>query len=71
MLQKSIGEIIPSLKGKLEGIAMRVPTPNVSLIEFCFCTKNKLLKKINDAFENASSKKLKNILEITKKSLFQ
>ena len=29
---KSIGEIIPSLKGKLEGIAMRVPTPNVSLL---------------------------------------
>ena len=36
---KTIGEIIPSLKGKLEGIAMRVPTPNVSLIEFVFCTK--------------------------------
>ena len=29
---KAIGEIIPSLKGKLEGVAMRVPTPNVSLI---------------------------------------
>ena len=36
---KTIGEIIPSLKGKLEGVAMRVPTPNVSLIEFVFCTK--------------------------------
>ena len=36
---KAIGEIIPSLKGKLEGIAMRVPTPNVSLIELVFCTK--------------------------------
>ena len=39
---KSIGDIIPSLKGKLEGIAMRVPTPNVSLIEVCFLYKNKL-----------------------------
>ena len=67
---KSIGDIIPSLKGKLEGIAMRVPTPNVSLIEFVFCTKNKLsIKKINDAFENASNKKLKNILEITREKL--
>ena len=36
---RSIGEIIPTLKGKLEGIAMRVPTPNVSLIELVFCTK--------------------------------
>ena len=33
---KAIGEIIPSLKGKIDGIAMRVPTPNVSLIEFVF-----------------------------------
>ena len=67
---KSIGDIIPSLKGKLEGIAMRVPTPNVSLIEFVFCTKKKLsVKKINDAFESASNKKLKNILEITNEKL--
>ena len=36
---KAIGEIIPSLKGKLEGIAMRVPTPNVSLVEFIFNVK--------------------------------
>ena len=38
---KAIGEIIPSLKGKLQGIAMRVPTPNVSLVELVFCTKKK------------------------------
>ena len=36
---KAIGEIIPSLKGKLEGIAMRVPTPNVSLVELVFVQK--------------------------------
>ena len=67
---KSIGDIIPSLKGKLDGIAIRVPTPNVSLIEFVFCTKNKLsVKEINEAFENASKKKLKNIVEITKEKL--
>ena len=41
---KAIGEIIPSLKGKLEGIAMRVPTPNVSLIELVFYTKNEITK---------------------------
>ena len=67
---KSIGDIIPSLKGKLEGIAMRVPTPNVSLIEFIFCTKKKLsVEKINEAFLNASNKELKDILEITHEKL--
>ena len=48
---KAIGEIIPSLKGKLEGVAMRIPTPNVSLIELVFCTKKDLsVDKINSAF---------------------
>ena len=65
---KAIGEIIPSLKGKLEGIAMRVPTPNVSLIELVFCTKKDLsIKKINSAFEKFSKKN--KILEITKEKL--
>ncbi len=67
---KAIGEIIPSLKGKLEGIAMRVPTPNVSLVEFVFSTKKNIdIKKINFAFEFASKNKLKNILEITNEKL--
>ena len=65
---KAIGEIIPSLKGKLEGVAMRVPTPNVSLIELVFCSKKSLsISKINSAFQNFS-KKYK-ILEITKEKL--
>ena len=67
---KSIGEIIPSLKGKLEGIAMRVPTPNVSIVELVFCTKKKIsIKKINDLFEKASKGELKKILEITHEKL--
>ncbi len=67
---KAIGEIIPNLKGKLEGIAMRVPTPNVSLVELVFCTKKKIdIKKINNAFEQASKNKLKNILEVTNEKL--
>ena len=65
---KAIGEIIPSLKGKLEGVAMRVPTPNVSLIELVFCTKKDLsIKKINSAFQNFSKKN--NILEVTSEKL--
>jgi len=67
---KSIGDIIPSLKGKLEGVAMRVPTPNVSLIELVFCTKKKITKEqINKAFTKASKKHLKKILEITSEKL--
>ena len=67
---KSIGEIIPSLKGKLEGVAMRVPTPNVSLVELVFCTKKKInIKSINNVFEIASKKELKEILEVTHERL--
>ena len=67
---KAIGEIIPSLKGKLEGVAIRVPTPNVSLIEFVFCTKKEITKeKINEAFTAASKKQSKKILEITHEKL--
>ena len=67
---KAIGEIIPDLKNKLEGIAMRVPTPNVSLIELVFLSKKELSKNlINQAFENASKKKLNGILEITNEKL--
>ena len=67
---KVIGEIIPSLKGKLEGIAMRVPTPNVSLVELIFCSKKEInIKKINDAFETASKNELNKILEVTHEKL--
>ena len=65
---KAIGEIIPSLKGKLEGVAMRVPTPNVSLIELVFCAKKDLsIDKINSAFENFSKKN--KVLKITQEKL--
>ena len=67
---KAIGEIIPSLKGKLEGVAMRVPTPNVSLIELVFCTKKDIDKeKINEAFKLASKTQLKKVIEITSEKL--
>ena len=67
---KAIGEIIPSLKGKLEGIAMRVPTPNVSLIELVFCTKKEMTKeKINNTFVAASKNQSKKVLELTTEKL--
>ena len=65
---KSIGEIIPSLRGKLEGVAMRVPTPNVSLVELVFCTKKDLsVEKINSAFQKFGEKS--KVLELTNEKL--
>ena len=67
---KAIGEIIPSLKGKLEGVAMRVPTPNVSLVELVFCTKKEINKdKINEAFKEVSNNQFKKVIEITSEKL--
>ena len=67
---KAIGEIIPDLKGKLEGLAIRVPTPNVSLVDLVFNSKSKLtIKKINESFKKASKKELKNILYATDEKL--
>jgi len=67
---KAIGEIIPSLKGKLEGVAMRVPTPNVSLVELVFCTKKDLsVEKINSAFQEFSKKQKVKVLKTTQEKL--
>jgi len=67
---KALGEIIPELKGKLEGLAIRVPTPNVSLVDLVFNSKSKLsVKKINDSFKKAAKKELKNVLEVTEEKL--
>jgi len=67
---KALGEIIPELKGKLEGLAIRVPTPNVSLVDFVFNSKNKLsVKKINDSLIRSSKKELKNVLDTTNEKL--
>jgi glyceraldehyde 3-phosphate dehydrogenase len=62
---KSLGDIIPDLKGKVEGISIRVPTPNVSLIEFVFSSNKSLtIENINEAFIKASKLELKNVLSV-------
>ena len=67
---KALGEIIPELKGKIEGLAMRVPTPNVSLVDLVFNSKSKLsVKKINESFIKASKKELRNVLDTTEEKL--
>tara|TARA_B100001540_G_scaffold295625_1_gene296604 strand:- start:2725 stop:3732 length:1008 start_codon:yes stop_codon:yes gene_type:complete len=67
---KSIAKIIPSLKGKLEGIAMRVPTPNVSLIELVFCSNKEVsIETINSAFKKFIKSQDKKIIEMTNEKL--
>ena len=67
---KSLGDVIPELKGKVEGVSIRVPTPNVSLVEFIFSSKKKLsVNEINNSFAKTSKKDLKNILDTTDEKL--
>jgi glyceraldehyde 3-phosphate dehydrogenase len=63
---KAIGLVIPALKGKLDGISVRVPTPNVSLVDFKFiASKAVTVKDINDALIAAADGRLKNVLAYT------
>ena len=67
---KALSLVLPSLKGKLDGTAIRVPTPNVSLIDFTVVTKKEVsAEKINDAMIKESKSNLKGILGINKKPL--
>ena len=68
---KAVGLVMPELLGKLDGTAIRVPTPNVSLIDFKFVTKKKInAESINKAMIKASkSKNLKNVLSVNSEPL--
>ena len=62
--------VIPELKGKLHGIAIRVPTPIVSLVDFVADLKRKVsTEEVNDAFRKAADGELKGILEYCDKPL--
>jgi len=67
---KSLGDVITDLKGKVEGVSIRVPTPNVSLVEFVFSSKKEMtVEKINNSFIDASKSQLKNILDTNNEQL--
>ena len=68
---KAVGLVMPELAGKLDGTAIRVPTPNVSLIDFKFVTKKKInAESINKAMIKASkSGSLKNVLSVNSEPL--
>ena len=61
---KSVGEVIPELKGKLHGISVRVPTPNVSLVDLsCVLNRKTTVEEINRAMKTAADGPLKGILD--------
>jgi glyceraldehyde 3-phosphate dehydrogenase len=60
---KAVGKVLPDLKGKLDGTSLRVPTPNVSVVDFKFVAKKPTtVEEINGAIKTASDGPLKNIL---------
>lgn len=66
----AVGEVIPELKGKLDGLAVRVPTPNVSLVDLTVeLKKGATASEINAAFKAASESNLKGILKYTEEPL--
>lgn len=66
----AIGEVIPDLKGKLEGIALRVPTPNVSLVDLSVeVARPVTVEEVNSAFKEAAENKLKGILAYSEEEL--
>jgi len=62
---RAVGLVLPELKGKLDGCAIRVPTPNVSLVDLtCVMKKNVTAEDINAAMEKAAAGRLKGVLDV-------
>ena len=67
---KALGEVLPSLSGKLDGYAVRVPTPDVSMVDLTVNLNKAVTKEsINQAMKEAAETSLKNILAYTTKEL--
>jgi glyceraldehyde 3-phosphate dehydrogenase len=63
---KAVGLVLPELNGKLDGTSIRVPTPNVSVIDFKFIAKRATSKdEVNDAIRRAADQQLKGVLGYT------
>jgi glyceraldehyde 3-phosphate dehydrogenase len=66
----AVGEVLPELKGKLDGFAMRVPTPNVSVVDLnVLVDKKTSAEEVNAAFKEAASGSLKGILDYSEAEL--
>ncbi len=63
---KAVGEVLPEMKGKLDGVAIRVPTPNVSVVDLTFeASRTTTVEEINEAIKAAAAGRLKGILGVT------
>ena len=63
---KAVGLVLPELNGKLDGVSIRVPTPNVSVIDFKFVArKATTTEEINEAARRAAARQLKGVLAVT------
>ncbi len=63
---RAVGEVLPELKGKIDGSAIRVPTPNVSLVDFKFYSKKSTsIEELNSIFKNAEKTEFKSIIQTT------
>jgi glyceraldehyde 3-phosphate dehydrogenase len=63
---KAVGLVLPALKGKLDGVAIRVPTPNVSVVDLVFeASRATTVQEINDAIRAAADGRLKGVLGYT------
>lgn len=67
---KAVGLVLPQLKGKIDGLAVRVPTPNVSLVDFTFNSEKEVsVQAINEALKKAAHNELKGVLAFEEKEL--
>lgn len=67
---KAVGLVLPDLKGKIDGISVRVPTPNVSLVDFTFTSSKDMTREaINEAMIQAANGSLKGVLAAEKHEL--
>lgn len=67
---RAVAEVIPDLKGKLDGLAIRVPTPNVSLVDFvCRVGREVTKEEVNNVLEEAANGPLKGILQYVTEEL--
>ncbi|MCG7495089.1 type I glyceraldehyde-3-phosphate dehydrogenase [Thalassobius sp. Cn5-15] len=67
---KAVGLVLPELDGKLDGVAIRVPTPNVSVVDLTFeASRNTSVEEINEAIRAAANGPLKGILGVTDEKL--
>jgi len=67
---KTVAEVIPDLKGKLDGISLRVPVPDGSIVDFtCELKKDTSIEEINNLFRNVANFHMKGVLEYTEEPI--